>query len=213
VKRFKVVCLLSGGIDSPVAACLMGRRGADVVLLHMDNSLDEGDVSIDKAKNLARAIRSSIGRSVTLYVAPHSRNQRKISETCDRGFQCVLCKMLMLRVAKGLCEAVNADAIVTGESLGQVASQTLHNIRVEEHWLDFPVLRPLIGIDKLEIEAIAKEIDTYDISIRTTAPCRFVPSKPVTMARVSNVAEECTRIDVEEMISYAVQSRQEIPFD
>lgn len=213
MKQFKVVCLLSGGIDSPVAASLMGKRGADVVLLHMNDSCAEGDGSIDKAKDVAQVISGFIGRSVSLYIAPHSRNQRKISEMCGRGFQCVLCKMLMLRVAKGLCELVDADAIVTGESLGQVASQTLYNIRVEQHGLDFPVLRPLIGLDKLEIEAIAKEIGTYEISIRAAAPCCFVPSKPVTMARVGEVVEECARIDVEEMVSYALENKKELPLN
>jgi thiamine biosynthesis protein ThiI len=189
----------------------MGRRGADVILLHMDNSRDEEDSSMEKARDLAHIIGDSIVGNVTLYMAPHGRNQKKISETCRKGFQCVLCKMLMLRVAKGLCGLVDADAIATGESLGQVASQTLCNIRVEQHGLDFHVLRPLIGLDKLEIEAIAKEIGTYDISIRTAAPCHFVPSKPVTMARISKIAEECARIDVEEMINHALENKREIP--
>jgi thiamine biosynthesis protein ThiI len=206
----KVVCLISGGIDSPVAAYRMGKRGSDLVLLHMDNSL-EGDVNqIEKAKDLARTICEATGKEARLYVASHSRNQRKISEACEGGFQCVLCKMLMLRVAKRLCMLEGADAVVTGESLGQVASQTLHNIMVEQHGLDYPVLRPLIGLDKIEIEAIAKEIGTYGISIGAPAPCRFVPDKPVTMARIGHAVEECAKLDMDEMVSYSIENRKQI---
>jgi len=213
VDQIKVVCLLSGGIDSPVAAFLMGNRGAELVLLHMDNDCTGEGNSIGKAKDLARIISGSIGKRVTLYVAPHCMNQRRISEMCGIGFQCVICKILMLRVAKGLCALVDADAIVTGESLGQVASQTLYNIRAEEHGLGFPVLRPLIGLDKLEIEAIAKETGTYGVSIRAAAPCRFVPAKPVTMAGISRLAEECGKTDIERMVDHALRNTKEAPLD
>lgn len=211
--QIKVVCLLSGGIDSPVAASLIGRRGAELILLHMDNCYIDEEGSIEKAVHLARAIGDTEGRSVALYIAPHVRNQKKIAEACGVGFQCIMCKKLMLKVAKGLCGLVGADAIVTGESLGQVASQTLHNIRAEEQGLDFPVLRPLIGLDKLEIEVIAKEIGTYDISTRNAVPCRFVPLKPVTMAGIGRMTEECGRIDFDEMVGYALQNRREVPLD
>lgn len=211
--HIKVVCLLSGGIDSPVAASLVGKRGAELILLHMDNCYADEEGAIGKTVHLARTVGDTIGRSVALHVAPHFRNQKKIAEACGVGFQCVMCKKLMLKVAKGLCGLVGADAIVTGESLGQVASQTLHNIRAEEQGLDFPVLRPLIGLDKLEIEAVAKEIGTYDISTRNAAPCRFVPIKPVTMAGIGRMTEECGRIDFDEMVDYALQNKRKVPLD
>ncbi len=211
LSEIRVVCLMSGGIDSPVAASLIGRQGAELTLLHMDNSSSDEDSVIDKAEHLARTIRDSIGRTVTFYVAPHYRNQKKIAEACGIGYQCVMCKTLMLKVAKALCMRVGADAIVTGESLGQVASQTLHNIRAEERGLDFPVLRPLIGFDKLEIEAVAKRIGTYGVSIKNAAPCPFVPHKPITMAGVGRMGEECRRIDFEEMIDYALSNMREVP--
>lgn len=206
----KVVCLISGGIDSPVAAYRMGKRESDLVLLHMDNSLERDFNQIEKAKNLARIICEATGKEAHLYVALHSRNQEKISEACERGFQCVLCKMLMLRVAKRLCMLERADAIVTGESLGQVASQTLHNIMVEQHGLDFPVLRPLIGLDKIEIEAIAKEVGTYGISIGASVPCRFVPDRPVTVARIGRAIEECAKLDMDEMVNYSIENLKQI---
>jgi len=210
-RGFRVVCLLSGGIDSPVAAYMMSRRGAEVVLLHMDNRPYSDEGSIAKAIDMASAIEGAAGKRMRLFVAPHGRNQARIAGSASPGFQCVLCKALMLRVARGLSLTVGADAVVTGESLGQVASQTLHNIRAEEHGLDFPVLRPLIGLDKIEIEAIAKEIGTYGISIRPGQPCTAVPRRPVTRARLDRIAQEIEKVDMDELIRHAMEGVREIP--
>lgn len=206
----KVVCLLSGGIDSPVAAYMMAERGVGLILLHLDITPEGEDGGLDKMIDMAREIERAAGTMVQLLVAPYWRNQRKITEGCGRGYQCVLCKRLMLRIARRVCDLTGSDAIVTGESLGQVASQTLHNIRAEEHGLDFLVLRPLIGLDKLEIEAIAKRIGTYDISIVSVSPCRIVPRKPATMAGTSRIEQECRNVDIDEMTEYAVSNLKEL---
>ena len=130
-------------------------------------------------------------------MAPHGDNQREIFENCDRSYQCVMCKRVMQRTARELAKILGADAIVMGDSLGQVASQTLRNIVSENIGLDFPVIRPLIGMDKLEIEAIAKEIGTYDISIRPTDGCTIVPVGPITNADPEKVARFGEKIDVD----------------
>jgi len=178
----KLLALISGGIDSPVAAYLMDKAGAEITLLHMDNRPFADDKSIEKVKLLAEKLRSVTGSPFPLYSAPHGASQERISQTCDRSYQCVLCKRTMLRTAQELAGRLGCSGIVMGDSLGQVASQTLKNLRYVSHGLRVPVMRPLIGHDKLEIESIAKEIGTYEISIIRSDGCSIVPSKPVTEA-------------------------------
>ena len=206
----RAVCLLSGGIDSPVAAYVMLDRGLDVVLLHMENSSSPDEVEARKVEEIRERLEVVMGREVKLFVAPHARNQDLIQAACRKGFQCVLCKRLMLRVAWELAKSLDGEAIVTGESLGQVASQTLHNLRAESQGLEFPVLRPLIGLDKIEIETIAKRIGTYDLSTRTAAVCAWVPSKPATMAKPWRVSEEEAKIDIGEMARYSAERASEV---
>ena len=206
----KVVCLISGGIDSPVAAYVMTMRGAETILLHMDNRPYSDDTGIEKVQDLRDRLELVTGRAIRLFVAPHGRNQEIISAACRKGFQCVLCKRTMLRAASTFARKIDADAIVTGDSLGQVASQTVQNIRAESLGLEMPVLRPLIGLDKIEIENIAKRIGTFEISIRTPSACTIVPKRPVTMARIDMLHEELKRIDHDEMTSFAAEHAEEI---
>jgi thiamine biosynthesis protein ThiI len=204
----KAVSLISGGIDSPVAAYLMASRGIDVIALHMDNRPYGSPGSVRKAARLVQVVEQASGRKIEFYYAPHGRNQEINSRLCRRPYQCVLCKRLMLRVAKGVALQFGAEAVITGESLGQVASQTLHNLRSEEAGLDFPVLRPLIGIDKLEIEAMAKRIGTYEMSISGSSgpTCTILPEHVITMAEVDNVLDEESKVDMAEMINYALSN-------
>ena len=193
----KLVSLMSNGIDSPVASYRMSLMGADVILLHMDNRPYTDDRSVENVKAIAERLREVTGKEFPLYMAPHGDNQREISENCDRSYQCVMCKRVMQRTARELARMLGADAIVMGDSLGQVASQTLRNIVSENIGLNFAVIRPLIGMDKLEIEAIAKEIGTYDISIRPTDGCTIVPVGPITNADPEKVARFGEKIDVD----------------
>ena len=193
----KLVSLMSNGIDSPVASYRMSLMGADVILLHMDNRPYTDDRSVENVKAIAERLREVTGKEFPLYMAPHGDNQREIFENCDRSYQCVMCKRVMQRTARELARMLGADAIVMGDSLGQVASQTLRNIVSENIGLNFPVIRPLIGMDKLEIEAIAKEIGTYDISIRPTDGCTIVPVGPITNADPEKVARFGEKIDVD----------------
>jgi tRNA uracil 4-sulfurtransferase len=201
----KVVCLLSGGIDSPVAAYSLGRNGAELVLLHMDNRPYCDETGIGKVMDLSEQLERTLGRKVELYSAPHGTSQLQIYERCQRNLQCVLCKRTMLKVARNVAQRVGAEAVVTGESLGQVASQTLHNLVSEQSGLDFPVLRPLIGLDKLEIEGIAKRIGTYEISIRKSNPCTLVPYHPATMATPELMRAQEARLDIESVARRAAE--------
>ncbi|MDW5561973.1 MAG: tRNA 4-thiouridine(8) synthase ThiI [Methanomassiliicoccus sp.] len=199
----KAVCLLSGGIDSPVAAYVMERNGADIALLHMDNRPYADCSAVNKALSLASRLEEAMGKPIDLYVAPHGVNQLLIHERCQHNLQCVLCKRTMLKTARNLARRLGADAVVTGESLGQVASQTLYNIVSEQSGLEFPVVRPLIGLDKLEIEAIAKRIGTYEISIQKGSPCTIVPHRPATMATPELMVAQEKRLDIERIALHA----------
>lgn len=208
VNKMKVISLISGGIDSPVAAYLMVSRGCEVIALHMDNRPYSAPGSVAKAARLASIVSEASGNKVEFLFAPHGRNQEINSLKCNRPFQCVLCKRLMLKVAKAVALREGAEAIVTGESLGQVASQTLQNIRAEQADLGFPVIRPLIGLDKLEIEAIAKKIGTYEVSISglNGPACTILPPRVVTMAMPEEIREEEGKVDIVEMVDFAVKN-------
>ena len=202
----KLSCLISGGIDSPVAAYLMNRAGAEITILHMDNRPFADDMAIEKVKMIADRLRAVTGSDVPLYSSPHGVSQERISKTCDTNYQCVLCKRVMLRTAQELAEQLGCSGIVMGDSLGQVASQTLKNIRYVSHGLDIPVLRPLIGFDKIEIEAIAKEIGTFDLSIIKSKGCMIVPSRPITEADPKKRQKFDEAANVDELVANAVKN-------
>jgi thiamine biosynthesis protein ThiI len=202
----RLVALISGGIDSPVAAYLMSKAGADVVLLHMDNRPYADDASVEKVKKIAEQLRKITGAPLPLYSAPHGNTQETFSKTCDRNYQCVLCKRTMLKVAQELAVRLDCGGIVNGDSLGQVASQTLKNLRYVGDGLKLPVIRPLIGYDKLEIEAIAKEIGTYDISVSRSDGCSIVPAKPITEADLKKMKGFDASSGIDDLVSNAVEN-------
>ncbi len=202
----KLVSLVSGGIDSPVASYLMSKAGADVVLLHMSNGKYGDPKDLEKVVAIAEQLEKYTGKEFPVYVADHGRNQSIIAENADTNYQCVLCKRTMHNVAKRFGKSIGASGVVMGDSLGQVASQTLMNIRAEQKDLDFPVVRPLIGLDKLEIIDIAQRIGTFDISTIKTSGCAAVPVRPVTEAKPEKVAEFQARMDFDKMIDDCVAS-------
>ena len=191
------VCLLSSGIDSPAAAYMMASREIEVILLHMDNFGQSDTRTVEVVKRIAEVLRKATGGEMPLYIAPYHAFQERIRVLCDGSFQCVLCKRFMLRIARELAVSERARAIITGDSLGQVASQTLQNIIVEQRGLELPVLRPLIGLDKIEIEAIAKEVGTYELSITKLPGCRYVPRKPRTSATERSMDIQESRLEPE----------------
>ena len=210
----KVVSLLSSGIDSPVASWLMARRGAVVVPVHFSGRPQTADTS----EYLCRDIVEAMGPGVQIgrmYVVPFGDCQREISIACPSDLRVIMYRRVMYSVAERIARIEGAKAIVTGESLGQVASQTLENIMAVNEVVDLPVFRPLIGSDKQEIIARAEEIGTYDISTQTAPDCctLFMPRRPETHAKLDEVHEAWERFDHEAMIKYLVDNVEYVDFD
>ena len=201
----KLVALISGGIDSPVASYIMSKMGADVILLHMDNGIYAGN-DAEKVIKLSKRLEEVTGKKFPVYVLNHEVNQTMIKEHCEHSYQCVMCKRTMQHVAREFAKKHGCSGIIMGDSLGQVASQTLRNIRAEGAELNFPIVRPLIGMDKNEIIDIAKGIRTYEISIIQTGGCGVVPLKPITEARTDKVLELQSKLDFEKMVADCVES-------
>lgn len=214
----KVVCLISGGIDSPVAAWMMMKRGCAIVPLfaYFPRGGDESDLR--RYLNVIHALEKwSIGEPIEAYVYRHEHNLLAFRKL-EPKYVCVLCRRMMYRVANELAKKVGAKAIVTGENLAQVASQTLFNLSTIDSASELPVLRPLIGMDKIEIEKIAKEIGTYDISCQRISTgclprkgCWARPPKPVTMARLEVVKTLEEQLDIEELLNKSVESIKTSP--
>lgn len=202
----RLVSLISGGIDSPVASYIMSMRGADIILLHMDSGAYEDRKETDKVIRISDRLSQVTGKAFPVYVADHERNQTLIKEKTDHKYQCVLCKRTMMHVAREFAKEHGCEGIVMGDSLGQVASQTLRNLKAETVDLDFPVVRPFIGMDKEEIIDIARRIGTFDISIERTTGCGIVPQKPITMASPKDVLDLQSKLDFEEMVKASAAS-------
>lgn len=202
----KVVSLMSGGIDSPVATWKLMKRGAVIVGVHFSGAPVTDDASEYIVDDIAHALAPAggIGR---IYMVSFGKYQKAIASECPPPLRIVLYRRLMFRVAQGIARIERAKALVTGESLGQVASQTLENIAAVNAAVDIPVLRPLIGSDKLEIIDVAKRIGTFEISSRPADDCctLFMPRSPETHARIVDCerAEQDVPIDawVEEILS------------
>lgn len=201
----KVVTLLSSGFDSPVATWMVGRRGATCVPVHFSGRPMTSDTSEWLCQDLVDALAPSgvVGR---LYVVPFGERQREISLAVPQGLRIITYRRVMLQVAERIARLEGAKALVTGESLGQVASQTLDNIAAVNEAVTMPVLRPLIGSDKQEIIARAHEIGTYDICCETAPDCctLFMPRRPETHARLADVLEAWESFDHEGMVDELV---------
>jgi thiamine biosynthesis protein ThiI len=211
-----VAALLSGGIDSPVAAWRMIRRGCRAVFVHFHSVPYLPDTSQKKARELVERL-TEWQYSSRLFLVPFGEVQREVVLSVPPPSRVVVYRRLMVRIAQRLARRVGAEALVTGDSLGQVASQTLHNLARLDEAVELPILRPLIGMDKLEITEQARRLGTLEISIEPDADCctLFVPKHPGT--RMS--ADEATRAEqrlhvaglVDAAVGGAVEERFEFP--
>jgi len=208
----KVVALLSSGIDSPVACWLAMRRGCSVVLVHFDLRPFTDDRTLEKALALARVLAGwSLGRLKHMYVVPHGPALAEVKAKCPEKLTCVLCKRLMLRVAGRLAEAEGADAVVTGDAIGEQASQTLKNLRAIDSALQgLPVLRPLLCFDKAETVKLAMRIGTYEISAQPDAGCSAAPKRPITAAKLEDVLEAEEALDIEALVEEALSKAEQV---
>jgi thiamine biosynthesis protein ThiI len=200
-----VVALLSGGIDSPVAAYRMMRRGCRVEFVHFHGAPYQDRASRDKACELVNLLTRYQLRS-RVHLVAFGEIQRQIVSQVRRPFRVVLYRRMMMRIAAALAAAIDAPAVVTGESLGQVASQTLANLTVTEAAIVLPVLRPLVGMDKAEITADAQRIGTYEISIQPDQDCcqLFVPRHPTTRMTLAEATAAESGLDIAEMVQLAL---------
>jgi len=196
---------MSGGIDSPVALHYLLRQGHELVGVHLDNRPFTDDSPVAKVLDHLAVLRARYSQPIPLYVVPHGPTQITLMRNTDRHVGCVLCRRFMWRSAERIAERENATFLATGEALGQVASQTLSNMRSATAAVRLPVVRPLIGFDKHEIERVAKEIGTYEISTRPGLCCQAVPDKPATRSNLVQILREEERIDVEQMIDECVR--------
>ena len=186
----RVMCLLSSGIDSPVSTWRMARRGAICIGVHFSGRPQTSSASEYLVDDIAHVLEKT-GCIARVYVVPFGDYQREIAGSVPPGLRVIMYRRLMFKVAQALAVKEKAGALVTGESLGQVASQTLENIGATDAAVDMPVFRPLIGTDKQEIIAQAQELGTFEISSQDAPDCctLFMPRSPETHAKLSAVME------------------------
>lgn len=196
-----VAVMLSGGIDSPVAAFYLLKRGAVPLYIHFHAVPYTSPASIEKVRDIVKSFVKFQGEA-KLFTVPFGDIQKEIMLKSPAKLRVILYRLLMFRIAQEIAKKEKALALITGESLGQVASQTLHNIKAVSGGLELPILRPLIGFDKDEIIERAKAIGTYDISIRPYEDCcsRFVPRHPETRAKPDEVKAARELLDVGNLI-------------
>lgn len=205
--------LLSGGIDSPVAGYRMLRRGMKIDCLYFHSHPYTSPEAQKKVEDLAKIL-AIYGIGTHLNIVPFTAVQQKIRDTSPPDYATILLRVCMMKVANMLCPAIGAKAIITGESLGQVASQTIENLAVTNAYADLPVLRPLIGLDKEEIIETAKKIGTYEISILPYEDCcvLFSPKHPMLRATLSDTEEIYKKMDIDSLIEEAFYSREHVRF-
>ncbi len=203
----KVGLLLSGGIDSPVAGYMIAKRGVELKAIHFYSFPYTSDLALLKVKDLAKKL-SEYVKSIDLYIVPFTAIQEEIHKKCPEAYMITIMRRFMMRIAEKISQNNDLSAIVTGESLGQVASQTIPSIASTDNAINIPVLRPLIAFDKTEIIEIAKKINTYEISIRPYQDCCtvFVPEKPAIKPKLELVAKLEEELDIETLVNDAISS-------
>ncbi|MGZ7109117.1 MAG: tRNA uracil 4-sulfurtransferase ThiI [Methanobacterium sp.] len=195
----KVISLVSGGIDSPVASFLMMKRGCEVIVLHFNNYPYTGG-SNEKVMKIIEKLEEYSPSKLKYYEVNYGDYLKSCIEDAPIRLTCVLCKSGMYRIAEGIAKKEDALAIVDGSSLGQVASQTLPNLLATRYLTKMPVLSPLIGLDKVEIENIGKKIGTFNISILPAPGCTAVPKHPETNANLEKFLEALDEMEFEEKV-------------
>ncbi len=196
---------MSGGIDSPVALHYLLRQGHELFAVHMDNRPFTDDTPLEKVVDHLTVLRERYRQPIPLYVVPHGSTQVTLMRNTERHVGCVLCRRFMWRSAERIAERENGTFLATGEALGQVASQTLSNMRQATAAVRLPIVRPLIGFDKHEIERVAKEIGTYGISTRPGVCCQAVPDRPATRSNLLQILREEEKVDVDGIIDDCVR--------
>lgn len=200
--------LLSGGIDSPVAGYMMAKRGVKVTAVHFHSYPYTSNFAREKVEDLARLLVPYTG-DMTIYMVSTTELQEQIHEKCDNAFMITLLRRGMFTIAERLCKKYDKKMIITGESLGQVASQTIESMTVvSEVVKSTPIIRPLVAFDKCETIEIAKKINTFETSIKPFEDCCtvFLPDNPVVKPNLFKVKKEQSKIDFDAIIDRAMES-------
>ena len=202
----KAAILISGGLDSPVAAWMMAKRGVELVAVHFASPPYTSPRAEEKVHRLLRQVSRYSGR-MRLYTVHFTEIQEQIRDSCPEELFTILMRRFMMRIAEGIAKREDCGALITGESLGQVASQTMQAIGCTDIVTELPVFRPLIGMDKTEIVSIARKIDTFDISIEPYEDCCtvFTPKHPRTRPDLRYVEEAERAMDVEGLIRPCIE--------
>ena len=210
----RVAALISGGIDSPVAAYRLMQRGCRIIFVHFHSVPYQDRTSQEKVRRLVQRLNRHQFSS-RLYLVAFGEIQRQIVASVARPLRVVLYRRMMLRIAEAIARKEKAKALVTGESLGQVASQTLDNLAVIQQAARLPILRPLVGMDKQEIIDQARRIGTFEISSISDQDCcqLFVPAHPATKARLNAVEAEESKLALAELVRYGLEKAVEEDFN
>lgn len=193
----KAILLLSSGIDSPVAGHLL-KKDLDLIALNF-NPLN--NIKEEKIKKLCEKLKIK-----KYIIIPFAKIQSELIEKSESKYRCVLCKRFMLRIAELIAKGEKADYIITGENIGQVASQTLSNMKIITKAVSTTVLRPLLCYDKQEIINLAKKIGTYEISINNTSCCKALPEHPCTSSNLLQIEKEEEKLNINELAEEAIKN-------
>ncbi|MCR2045543.1 tRNA uracil 4-sulfurtransferase ThiI [Anaerosalibacter massiliensis] len=201
--------LLSGGIDSPVAGFMMAKRGVKLNAIHFHSYPFTSERAEEKVKNLATIMTRYCG-NILFYSINILDIQKEINAKCPEDEMTILSRRFMMRISEKIAEKKNINALITGENLGQVASQTIQGIHVVNSSVKMPILRPLIGFDKVQIIDIAKEIETYETSILPYEDCCtvFLPKHPVTRPKLGDIEESEKNLDIEFLVNRVIENME-----
>jgi thiamine biosynthesis protein ThiI len=209
----KFISLLSGGLDSPIAAYIMIKRGFTPIFLSFLTSDDEEESMKKKVIQMVKILSSFTVDELKIYFINHDSNLEVFKQVCDRKLTCILCKRLMLRIAQHLGALEQTNIIVTGDILGEQASQTLDNLYSYNNIIqDFILLRPLIGCDKQEVIDINKKIGLYEISSEVSAGCKFNPQYPETHAKLSEVEFSELKVNIPDLVEKSINNAKLLKF-
>ena len=199
------VSLLSGGLDSPVSSWMMARRGVELEMVHFVSPPYTSQQAQDKVIQLAQELTAYCGRMI-VHIIPFTKIQEEIRKNCPEEYFTLIMRRFMMRLSEAVAKKAGAKALVTGESLGQVASQTMMALGVTEDVTSMPVLRPLIGMDKVEIIRISREIGTYETSILPYEDCCtvFTPRHPAIRPNIEDVRAAESALDVDALVAEAL---------
>ena len=197
--------MLSGGIDSPVAGHMMAKRGLELAAVHFFSYPYTSEEAKQKVLHLAEIMSAYTGK-IPVFIAPFTEIQEAIRDNCFEDLFTVIMRRFMVRVADRIAKKQLCGCVITGESLGQVASQTVEALNVTNSVADLPIFRPLIGMDKDEITVISRRIGTFETSILPYEDCCtvFTPKHPVTKPKMEKVLAEEAKLDVEGLVERAV---------